>query len=238
MIKRPQIVCPEIPACDPTDLDDVQRAFAGVADCRLQQSWLAKPEREFEPATVRAGWRNEFLVLLAELKDADIFTHARHPNERLWELGDTLEIFLRPLGQDAYSEFHVAPNNLRAQLRFADAAALELARSRDSFDDVLVQGDHFSSRTWVQADLGYWYALLEIPLRTVCGQPRSLDNSEWLFSFCRCDYTRGRSAPVLSSTSGHARPDFHRQEEWGTLRFEYPAKVNRSNFIKKRQWRG
>jgi hypothetical protein len=199
----------------------------------LQQSWLAKPEPGFEPGTVRAGWHNDSLVLLAELKDTDIYTHARYPNERLWELGDTLEIFLRPLGQAAYNEFQVAPNNLRAQLRFANAAALLSARKHDAFEDVLVPGDHFSTRTWVQPDMGQWYVLLEIPVRTVGDQPHSLKGSEWLFSFCRCDYTRGRPAPVLSSTSVHAQPDFHRQVEWGTLRFECSRKVNRCDFIKK-----
>ena len=198
MSQSPQIICQEVPAYDPTNLDDVRRAFAGVTDCWLQQSWLAKPEPEFEPASVRAGWRNDSLVLLAELKDIDIFTDARHPNERFWELGDTLEIFLRPREQDAYTEFHVAPNNLRTQLRFASAAALEQARKRDSFDDVLVQGDHFSSHVWVQADRGYWYALLEIPSRAVCDKAETLDGSKWFFSFCRCDHTRGRSRPVLS----------------------------------------
>lgn len=231
MLESPQIVCSEVPEYTPTDLSDVLQAFGGIASCSLGQSWLAEPEREFEPAKVRMGWRHESLVLLAELKDADIFTLARHATEPLWELGDTLEIFLRPRGQGAYAEFHVAPNNLRMQLRFADTVALERARKRGSFDDVLVHGDHFTSRTWVHADRGYWYALLEIPLRTVCEEPQSLPGAEWLFSFCRYDYTRGRARPVISSTSVHARPDFHRQEEWGVMRFQHQAKVNESNFI-------
>ena len=215
-----QIICPKIPAYDLADLDDVRRAFGGVPVSRLQQYWLASPERGFEPASVRAGWRNESLILLAELKDADIFTSASHANESLWELGDTLEIFLRPQGQAAYTELHVAPNNLRTQLRFANAAALERARRAGSFGDVLVHGEHFSSRTWVHMELGRWYALLEVPAQTVCDEPQPLPGTQWHFSFCRYDYTRGRSLPVISSTSLHARPDFHRQEEWGMLRFE------------------
>jgi hypothetical protein len=41
---------------------------------------------------------------------------------------------------------------------------------------------------------------------------------EWRFSFSRYDYTRGRVAPVISSTSPHAKADFHHQQEWGILR--------------------
>jgi hypothetical protein len=42
---------------------------------------------------------------------------------------------------------------------------------------------------------------------------------KWRFSFSRYDYIRGRREPMISSTSPHARPGFHRREEWGTLIF-------------------
>jgi len=185
----------------------------------------------FSPATVRAGWRNETLLLLAELEDAEIFTFAQQPNERLWELGDTLEIFLRPLEQQAYVELHVAPNNLRLQLRFADAAMVEQARKSGSFGAALVHGDIFNSRTWLCPDICRWYALAEIPVQSVCDKPDPLPGAEWFFSFCRYDYTRGHAAPVISSTSAHTRPDFHRQEEWGTMRFQPRQSIHESNLV-------
>jgi len=42
------------------------------------------------------------------------------------------------------------------------------------------------------------------------------------FSFSRYDAVRGRSAPLLSSTSAHSTLDFHQQEAWGTLEFIHP----------------
>jgi hypothetical protein len=56
----------------------------------------------------------------------------------------------------------------------------------------------------------------------VCDRPGPLASAEWLFSFSRYDYTRGRGEPVISSTSPHAAPAFHRQQEWGRLRFRHP----------------
>jgi hypothetical protein len=53
----------------------------------------------------------------------------------------------------------------------------------------------------------------------VCDRARSLEGTDWLFSFSRYDCTRGLAVPVISSTSPHAAPSFHRQQEWGTLRF-------------------
>lgn len=220
MPKSPYIICPELPAFDAADLNAVYQAFRTVPPCVLQQAWRSGPETNFSPATVRAGWRNETLLLLAELEDAEIFTFAQQPNERLWELGDTLEIFLRPAKQQAYVELHVAPNNLRLQLRFADAAMVENARKSGSFGKALVPGEIFNSRTWLYPDIYRWYALAEIPAQSVCDKPGPLAGAEWFFSFCRYDYTRGHAAPVISSTSAHTRPDFHRQEEWGTMHFQ------------------
>jgi hypothetical protein len=60
---------------------------------------------------------------------------------------------------------------------------------------------------------------VEIPFAVVCEVflPRAGDRG--LFSFSRSDYTRGRKKPVLSSTSPHKVLNFHRQEEWGEMRF-------------------
>jgi hypothetical protein len=58
-----------------------------------------------------------------------------------------------------------------------------------------------------------------IPVASVCEHVRPLAGSEWRFSFSRYDYTRGTDAPVISSTSPHAEPSFHRLQEWGMIRF-------------------
>lgn len=225
MWTSPQIECPELPAFNAADLNAVIHAFQAAPGCRLRQLWLTKIEPGFTPTMVQAGWRNNVLLLLAELKDTDIFSLAEQPNDRLWELGDALEVFLRPVGQPAYAEFQIAPNNQRTQLRFADAAHAEFARKSSSFDTALVHKIDFESHTWVRPEIECWYALLEIPASSVSNSSAPLPGSEWLFSFCRYDYTRGRPAPVISSTSAHSRPDFHRQEEWGTMRFQ-PRKIN------------
>lgn len=242
-VKSPTISCPKLPpfaavdlrAVEPgretgaptatlrpfaaADLPAVRRVFASAPVCALRQSWRTELEADFAPATVRTGWRDESLLVFAELEDADIFTSATQPNERLWELGDALEIFLRPAGQQAYSEFQVAPNNQRLQLRYASADALARARKSNSLAEALVPGPAFQSRTWVLPGTRAWQALVEIPVASVLDHLDSLPGSQWHFSFCRYDYTRGRIEPVISSTSALAQPDFHRLAEWGTLNF-------------------
>jgi hypothetical protein len=204
-----------LPAFASNELDAVRAAFAEAARCELGQFWQPQPEPDFLPAQVRTGWRAQELFVFAELTDADIFNKATALNQYTWELGDVLEIFLRPVVQEAYLEFHVTPNNQRLQLRFPRAKALDTAPP----SAFTIAGEVFRSRTWVRAEARQWFVLAQIPVASVCDRPAPLPGSEWLFSFSRYDYTRGRTEPVCSSTSPHAVMDFHRQQEWGTLRF-------------------
>jgi hypothetical protein len=74
--------------------------------------------------------------------------------------------------------------------------------------------------TWVENQKCRWHVLAEISALAVCGLNAPIENTRWHFSFGRYDYTRGEAGPVISSTSPHVRPDFHRQQEWGVLTFK------------------
>jgi hypothetical protein len=208
-----------LPAFDRASLEAVVHAFGGATPVPLRQAWLPNPSPAFAPGTVRMGWRADTVFVFAELEDADVFTHATDHNQRFWELGDTFEMFFRPADQGAYVEFHVAPNNRRLQLRFADASWMTREPPVDPFPSVVVPGELFRSNVWVSAPGRTWHVLAEIPAVSVRAGTGPLDGAAWAFSFGRYDHTRGSSDPVLSSTSPHAVAAFHRQHEWGTARF-------------------
>ena len=217
-IQPPLALAPELRAFDLDDLADVRRSFTRATPVSSQQGWLTKPERDFAPMTVRSGWQANELLVFAELTDADIFTRATAHHQRLWELGDAFEIFLRLTGQESYVELQVAPNNRRLQLRYPNRAAVARARKLGSAEEFVVGGKTFRSRVWLRAKEAKWFVLAQIPARVACGEARLRPGLRWRFSFSRYDYTRGRLAPVISSTSPHAKADFHRQQEWGVLR--------------------
>jgi hypothetical protein len=185
----------------------------------LIQAWSPETLPGFASASVQVGWREDALLVFVELPDRDIFTAAIALNQRMWELGDTFEMFLRPSGQVAYVEFHVTPNNQRLQLRIPGSKALNRARATNQFEEFLLSGNAFHSVTWVQPRSRKWFVYAAIPAMTVCGQTRICAGSQWHFSFCRYDYTRGHTEPVISSTSPHAKPDFHQQQDWGVMHF-------------------
>ena len=215
----PRLECRELPAFTTDSLAPVRAVFERADGCVLGQAWHAAPEPDFTPGTVRVGWRGESLLLLAELKDADIFTRATALNQRMWELGDTFEIFLQPATAPGYVEFHVTPNNQRLQIDFANAAAYERVQASRNFEELFVPGEVFRSLTWCQPEKQTWWVYAEIPAASVCGTNGPLAGTGWRFSFSRYDYVRGRLEPILSSSSSHAVAGFHRRQEWGTLHF-------------------
>jgi hypothetical protein len=200
---------------DASSLSTLREAFADAEPLVLKQAWRESPEPAFRPAVVRVGWQDDRLLILAELDDVDITTAATSHGQRFWELGDTFEIFLAAEGVTQYIECHVTPLNQRLQLRFPlDGPA---ALDPDPFVKALVPGDDFTSRVWIADDNAAWTVLAAIPA-TLAGLDRpSLAGSEWRYSFSRYDVTRGATSPVISSTSPHPVPSFHRQQEWGRL---------------------
>lgn len=214
------LCCPRLPDYDDADLAAVHAAFGAAPELQLRQAWLPAPEPDFLPGTVRVGWREETLLVLAELEDADIFTRATALNQRTWELGDAFEIFLKSPDLEEYVEFHVTPNNQRLQLRFPSTAALRAAQRSGEFDRYLLAGSPIRSWVWLQPEARRWFSFAAVPAATVWGPGRQMAGRAWRFSFSRYDYTRGNAQPVVSSTSPHREPDFHSQAEWGTLEFK------------------
>lgn len=210
------VLCPRVSVdIAGASLSQAREAFAGAQPLSMSQTWRGSPEPGFRPATVRVGWQDERLLVLAELDDDDIWTAATGHGQRFWELGDTFEIFLAAAGVTKYIECHVTPLNQRLQLRFPLEGPAALGP--DPFVNALVPGDDFDSRVWLADDGRGWIALAAIP-GTFAGLPQGpLAGSTWRYSFSRYDASSGTATPVISSTSPHPVPSFHRQQEWGTL---------------------
>ena len=220
-IQSPRLPCGELPDFDESDLVAIQRAFKAVKPCQLHQAWRSEPSLGFAPASVRVGRRDDCLLVFAELTDQDIFSSARRFNQRLWELGDAFEIYLRPADRTAYLQVDISPNNQRVQLRIPSAEAIRRAQTANEFADLVSRENVVRSATWLMPEDEKWFVFAAIPAQAVCGSANLRAEKRWCFSFARYDYTRGQLEPVISSTSPHGQANFHRQEEWGVIQFEH-----------------
>lgn len=218
---RPVLVVKRCAGLDLDSWENIAAAFADAPCVESRQAWRETPEPEFRPMRVQAKWDAEALYVHAVLDDDDIFNPETRFNALAFQCGDVFEIFLRPAGQDAYFEFHVTPENNRFQLRIPSAAAFATTNLSAGIPaEWFIRDRVLASRVRVDAAAGRWEVAAKIPFDWVCEEaPPPKPNDRWLFSFSRYDYTRGRPAPVLSSTSPHQKVSFHRQQEWGQLEF-------------------
>ena len=220
-----QLTCNMMPYFNPEDWESIARAFQGAQPCLLQQAWLPTPEAAFRPCRVRTGCSNAALFVYAELEDEDIYNPITEFNAPSYCFGDVFEIFLRPAGQSAYYELHVTPQNQKFQLRIPSAEAFQRIRESKKGipDEWLISDWELDARVDVRASQSKWRVFARIPFDRIAEIRRPQAGDQWLFSFSRYDYTRGKEKPVLSSSSPHQAIDYHRQHEWRTLTFAHMA---------------
>lgn len=199
--------CETLPEFDSSNLESVQKAFGNAPTIALGQSWLPQPEPDFLGAEVRVGCIADQFLVFATIPDVDIFTRVTEPNQRTWELGDVFEIFLKPESESHYCELHVTPTNTRTQFGFSGVGTPA---------EILPDGI-FESRVWIES--GRWIVLALIPCGVITNRSSIGNGERWRFSFCRYDAFQDGRMPVLSSTSHHPIPKFHRPDEWGLMVF-------------------
>ena len=174
----------------------------------LLQAWLPTPEFGFLPGTACFAWKDGKLELTVDLTDQDVITTATASQQRLWELGDVVELFVQRIGESAYREYQVTPNGFSLALSYPDPSGVAAVRSgKRQIDEFFSEGSSDAS-FMAQGELTAtgWKAYFSIPVVGSLGDRIRV-------SCCRYDAGRERS-PIISSTSHHLVRDFHRPQDW------------------------
>ncbi|MBI5705864.1 MAG: hypothetical protein HZC36_02620 [Armatimonadetes bacterium] len=195
----------------------------------LRQDWLEQERPGLQPSFAGLRWTESSLIVQALLVDSEVVTAATADGQRLWELGDTFEIFLGDPNSKAYSEFHVSPNGLKLALQFSGPDDVSKARKTGDLSPFAVPLEIFHAQAgsadsfpgWkVDCEVGGWYAFASIPAQAVTGRERIQSGEVWDGHFARYDYSSSGAEPILSSSAPLRALDFHRRHEWNRLIFQ------------------
>lgn len=195
----------------------------------LRQTWRSEPEDGLLPSYLGLQWTPSALIVQALLVDAEVITSATRDGQRLWELGDTFEIFLGDLGSPAYSEFHLSPNGFKLALRFSGPEDVAESRRTGDIGPFSASADVFQGQAgaadgfpgWkIEGEAGGWYVFASIPCEAITGRGRIEPGEIWEGHFARYDYSSSQRHPVLSSTAPLSALDFHRRPDWNRLVFQ------------------
>lgn len=190
---------------------------------RFGQPWL-KEKGKSSKTRARLLWDREYFYFFAEMEDSDLFADIKEHDGRTW-LNDCFEVFLKPSPKNpGYYEFHVTPAGTLMDMFIPDRAKwnYDNAAKRDSFRwraKVSIKGTLNQSG---DRDFG-WSCEGRIPWSDFAqtgGRPNPGD--EWKFSLCRYDYDAGGKNVHATTISPLTSYDFHRHEEFPSLRFVGP----------------
>jgi hypothetical protein len=200
-------------------LDDPCWRDAAVID-RFASFWEKTPRTGTK---AYLAWDDDALYYAATMTDAELRAFGTRRNDNLWD-GDVFELFFKPSARKPeYYEFQANPRGLIFEVAwprrghdFGDFTKLPPLGGKAvvALDGTLDRpGDR--DRGWsVEARIP-WSAFA-----ATGGKPRPGDS--WLFALCRYDYGPEGTEPTLMSSAPLTRSDFHRYEDYGTLRFEGP----------------
>jgi hypothetical protein len=219
-VARPSVVCQKVSG-DVRDFG-VERPEK-YRDCEalhLVQWWKGAGHTPLEGGVCYVGHDQQGLWFYVCLDDGSVYTRARRDNEKMWELGDTVEFFVKP-GEDRedYWEVHVTPNDLIMDI---------LIPSRDEYfadvitwEDVVVADSGSTRRVQVTAAENRWAVELCIPWTAFGRETVPEAGSVWQIAVCRYNYSEGPGDGNLevSSTALLTELNFHRYEEHTDLVF-------------------
>jgi uncharacterized repeat protein (TIGR03806 family) len=163
------------------------------------------------------------------MPDDNLFADVKDHNGPVWD-NDAFELFLKPArDKPGYFEFEVNPANTRLELfipkRAADGDSYTPNKNKHPFKtqtavqlNGTLNNPNDKDTAWTVEGKIRW-----ADLAPAGGRPAP--NESWQFSLCRVDYLEPdrKGKYELSTISPLTKRDFHRHEEYATIRFAPPA---------------
>ena len=191
--------------------------------------WLRKEPRPAITATrARLLWDRQYIYYFADMDDQDLFADIKEHDGQTWN-NDVFELFFKPADdKPGYYEFHTSAAGTVMDMFIPQ-------RGDDIFKRYKGDGEfHITAKVQRRGTLNArqdtdkgWSVEGRVPwidfLRSG-GRPNV--DEEWKFALCRYDYSVDSEEPELSTCaplSSKDRADFHRYEDYATLRFVGPS---------------
>ena len=210
---RPAEPCPDdFGAKRPSD-------YRTVAQLQLRQFWLGPECMPAERAVAYVFRTDQGLSFYVWMEDSCIFTEARNHNQKMWQLGDVVEFFVKP-GTDRadYWEIHLTPNNLIMDIHIPSREGL--LGGAIPWEQVISADSEATTRVVCSPEGSCWAAGICIPWQAFGAPGPPVPGALWQVAVCRYNSpgTLGEE-PELSSTALLRGRGFHRYEDYHLLRF-------------------
>ena len=209
---------------DGSDNDPAWTHATVIDQFRIPASAMPTPQTA---TRARLLWDRQYLYFFAELEDHDLFADVTEHDGKTWN-NDVFEIFLKPSRNGSgYYEFQVNAAGTEMDMFLPDqtSGGFEAHKSSNKFhwktqvrrNGTLNQRDD-RDQSWTVEGRIPW-----LDLMPTGGRP-DIDEI-WQLALCRYDYTLNKE-PELSSCAPLTKLDFHRYDDYSSLRFASASETN------------
>jgi glucose/arabinose dehydrogenase len=194
--------------------------------------WLgakARPART--KTTARLLWDREYLYFLADMEDTDLYADVKEHDGQTWD-NDVFELFFKPADdKPGYYEFQVnaAGTVMDMFLPRRNAGGFKRFAHDGDFHVEAKVALRGTLNNWTDKDEG-WTVEGKIPWKDFLRTGGRPDVGEkWKFALCRYDYSVDFEGPEQSTCAplkSDAQANFHKFEDYATLRFTMPRQAS------------
>jgi len=203
----------EIPVQVDGILDDPAWAEAVPYPLSLARDRLARGDVLREPGEVRLAWDGEYFYAGVRFVDTDVLARGQRDQMHHYQLGDVVELFLKPEEDPGYWELYATPAGRKSSFFLPEKRKLT---DRDCGLRVAarVNGSLNDSR---DRDHG-WTAEMAVPVASLSAPGRPFrPGARWRILVARYNHGQGLPEPELSMVPQLSRTDFHLLEEYAVL---------------------
>lgn len=182
------------------------------------------PDKILEGADIRLAWDQDYLYIATSMKDSDLHCYGDQDQMFYFNLGDVLEVFIKPDSETYYWELYCAPNGKKTSFFFPGRGAkflpLSLSYRMEGLKTAAaLQG---SLNKWDDKDIS-WTAEMAVPFKELSSPgSKAGPDDRWKILFSRFNHNRYFSSPELSSFPKLSKPNFHLYEEYALIVFKDP----------------
>lgn len=217
------VYVPRVSAPIAMDGEGLDQGWASAAASPAFQTAEGSPD-PVGRTTAKMVWDDQYLYLLIQVADTDIYSPYKHRDEPLWK-ADAVEVFIdADANRRGYVELQVNPNNAVFDSWFATTRAQPGDPTWDSSLIAAVSVAGTPDRAG-DADVG-WSAEIAIPWAAVKGRDHAMQvhippriGDRWRMNVVRVDGRAGRKDVAASSWNPITWSDFHALDRMLTVVF-------------------
>lgn len=171
-----------------------------------------------EPGDVWLAWDETYFYVAIKFYDSDIVAEGKEDQLHHYQMGDVVELFLKPEDYTWYWELYATPISKKTSFWFPGRGRLGLDSGfRYQCGLQVAAQNNGTVNNWEDRDC-YWTAEIAMPVRDLTSRGETFcPGSNWRILIARYNYTRYLAWKEFSMFPQLSRTNYHLYEEYGIL---------------------